>query len=118
MPVADPGRSWLIQNLKDQAMRLATLPLIPSGGNIGFLRSGDGCGYYRVTGGQTTPAVSYVFNTGEVWIINAWLAHTGPHFELNENGFIRSIAPSSLGILGIQGPYRWFAGIEGAKDRQ
>ncbi len=120
MPVADPGRSWLIQDLKDRAMRLATLPLIPSGGEIGFLRSGDGCGYYRVTGGQTTPAVSYVFNTGEVWIINAWLAQTGPYFELNENGFIQSIESCAefLGNLGIQGPYRWVVGLECVKDRQ
>jgi|HubBroStandDraft_5_1064220.scaffolds.fasta_scaffold13309_5 hypothetical protein len=119
-PVADPARTWLIQDLRRRAMKLAVLPLIPSGGDIGFVRSGDGCGYYRVTGDQTTPAASFVFNTGEVWIINAWLARTGLYFELDENGFVKTIeqCASFLENLGIEGPYRWIVGLEGIKDRQ
>jgi hypothetical protein len=120
MPVVDPGRTWLVQDLKDKAMQLVTLPLIPSGGEIGFVRSGDGCGYYRITGTEGTPAVSYVFNTGEVWIINAWLARTEPYFELNEKGYIQTIEGSAafLKSLGIEEPYHWIAGIEGVKDHQ
>jgi hypothetical protein len=117
---AIPGRTWLVQELREPAMLLATLPLIPSGGEIGFVRSGDGGGYYRKTGSETTPAVSFVFTTGEVWIINAWLAQTGPNFELNENGFIQTIerCAAFLGDLGVPEPYRWVVGIEGIKDRQ
>jgi hypothetical protein len=120
MPTTDPGRTWLVQDLKERALKLAIVPLIPSGGDIGSLRSQDGCGYYRITGGETTHAISYVFTTGEVWIINAWLAQTAPFFELNENGFIKSVEACAvfLGSLGIREPYRWIVGIEGIKNHQ
>jgi hypothetical protein len=119
MPTTE-SRTWMVQELREPAMRLATLPLIPSAGEIGFVRSGDGCGYYRITGNETTPAVSFVFTTGEVWIINAWLAQTGPHFELNESGFIQTVerCAAFLENLGVQQPYGWVVGIEGIKDRQ
>ena len=127
MPTTDPGRTWLVQDLRERALKLAVVPLIPSGGDVGFLRSQDGCGYYRITGGEatltggkTTHAISYVFSTGEVWIINAWLAQTGPFFELNENGYIKTVEACAtfLENLGVQAPYRWIVGIEGVKDRQ
>jgi hypothetical protein len=74
MPVADPGRSWLVQDLKEQALRLASVPLIPSAeGTYGFVRDGDGCGYFRIYDEKLpSPAVSYIFDTGEIWVINAW----------------------------------------------
>jgi hypothetical protein len=120
MPVTDPGRTWLVQELKERAMKLSILPLIPSGGDVGFVRSNDGCGYYRTTGGETAYAVSYVFTTGEVWIINALVGRAGLYFELNENGYSKSIegCASFLESLGIKEPYRWMVGIEGIKDDQ
>ena len=125
MPATDPGRTWLVLELKEPAMKLATLPLIPSGGDVGFLRSNDGCGYYRTTGGgqdayKTSYGVAYVFTTGEVWIINAFIGRSGFFFELNESGYNKSIEGSAslLESLGINGPYRWVVGIEGIKDNQ
>jgi hypothetical protein len=123
MPVTDPGRTWLVLELKEPAMKLATLPLAPSGGDVGFLRSNDGCGYYRTTGGgqdayKTTYGVAYVFTTGEVWTINALIGRSGLFFELNESGYTKSIegAASFLESLGINGPYRWVVGIEGIRN--
>jgi hypothetical protein len=54
-----------------------------------------------------------------VWIINAWFSQIGPFFELNENGYIKSVegCASFLENLGIKEPYRWIVGIEGIKDQ-
>lgn len=120
MPVNDPGQEWRVQEIKTRAMPLAIAPLIPSGGGIGFLRSEDGGGFYRVTDNDTTPAVSYVFRTGEIWIINAWFALTAPAFEFDENKFVQTIerCVEFLENLGIQEPYRWVVGIEGILNRK
>jgi hypothetical protein len=120
MPVVDPGRKWLPQQLKEQAARLATLPLIPSSGDIHFVRESDGCGYFRVYDeGLPAPAVSFIFETGEIWVINAWPSAMSPYINLNEQGFVSSLTQcaSFLETMGIPGPYRWIVGIEGFKDR-
>ena len=80
MPVIDPGRKWLPQDLKEQALLLASVPLIPSAGDIHFVRDSDGCGYFRIYDEKLpSPAVSYIFDTGEIWVINAWPSAMSPY---------------------------------------
>ena len=115
MPITNTGRTWLIEELRAHAVKLATLPLIPSAGSINYVRSSDGCGYYRDLGDTTTPAVTYIFRSGELWIINAWLSRHHGHFQLEESRFAASLEHCALFLesLGIQAPYQWIVGIEG-----
>jgi hypothetical protein len=113
MPAYSPDRMWLISKLAEQAGSLAVLPLTSFGaGSIGLVKAADGCGYYPVTGDQMTPAVSFIFESGEVWAIKVFggLATSIP-FE--ERKFIRSVEHCAdfLDRLGAPGPYRWVAGI-------
>jgi hypothetical protein len=120
MPVVDPGRKWLPQDLKEPALRLATLPLIPSSGNIRFVRDSDGCGYFSFYDENLhAPSVSYIFDTGEIWVVNAWYVALSPYVHLDEKGFAGSLnqCAAFLETLGISGPYQWVVGIEGFKDR-
>lgn len=117
MPTSDPGRKWLIRDLQEAALALAPLPLImPSTGSFGFVRGEDGGGYYPSTGGKETPAVAYVFVTGEVWLINTWPLRSG-QIPLEEERFTKSLGDCAtfLGRLGAPGPYSWIVGIEGVR---
>jgi hypothetical protein len=116
MPGADTGRPpWLITDLKQKGLPLAILPLLPSGGEIEFVRGTDGCGFYRNLGREKTPAVAYIFTTGEVWLVSVWLTVTTGHFLLDESAFVKTLegCASFLESLGISSPYRWIVGMEG-----
>ena len=120
MPVADPGRKWLLQSLQAQATPLAILPLMPSAGGIYSVHESDGCGYFRTYDeSQPAPGVAFVFETGELWVINASPSRTSAHIQLSEEGFTLSLTQcaSFLELLGISAPYRWIVGIEGFKGR-
>jgi hypothetical protein len=120
IPVIDPRRKWLPQDLKEQALRIANVPLIPSAGDIHFVRDSDGCGYFRLYDEKMpAPAVSYIFDTSEIWVINAWPSAMTPYIHLDEKGFTESLTRCTgfLETLGVPGPYKWIAGIEGFKDR-
>jgi len=100
---------------------LATLLLMTGGGtgSIAVLRSNDGCGCCPSTTDAATGAVSYVFNTGEVWIVNTWLNLTQGQLPIEESWFTGGLTAcaSFLENLQVAGPYKWVAGMEGIKDR-
>jgi hypothetical protein len=117
MPASDPGETWLIRDVQKAALALAPLPLMsPSSGSFGFVRGEDGGGYYPSTGGKETPAVAYVFVTGEVWLINTWPLRSG-QIPLEEERFTKSLEDCAtfLDRLGPPGPYSWIVGIEGVQ---
>jgi len=120
MPLHDQGRTWLTQDLKQPALHLANLPLFPSTGSIGYLRGEDGGGYYSVFPQALTHSISYVFNTGELWLINAWHALVPDYIEFDETGFTKSLNECVLFLdrLGCSSPYQWVVGMEGIKNRQ
>ncbi len=120
MPLYDPGRTWLSQNLKQAAVKLALLPLLYSTGSIGFLQEEDGCGYFPMVDGEKTFWVAYVFNSGEVWIIDASLAKFDGVVQLVESSFVKTLDGCALFLdsLGCTRPYRWTVGFEGIKGRQ
>ncbi|MFI5089768.1 MAG: hypothetical protein ACHP7P_06895 [Terriglobales bacterium] len=118
MPTSDPGKAWLIRDLQEKALALAPLPLMsPSTGSFGFVRGQDGGGYYPGTGGNKTPAVAYVFVTGEVWLINTWPLRSGL-IPLEEERFTKSLEDCAtfLDRLGAPRPYSWIVGIEGVQN--
>jgi hypothetical protein len=123
MPSYDPGRKWLTQELKQSELGLLTLgmaPLMQSRGNIGFLQADDGCGYRTIYDDTNTVySVSYVFDTAEVWIINAWVARMPGYLQLDEDSFIKTLdaCASFLDRLGCAQPYQWAVGMEGVIGR-
>lgn len=117
MPLVHPGRTWLIGELQSAVHALATLPLISASGSIGIVRAEDGCGVYANLGDQDTPSVCYVFTSGEIWAINAWLGRVSGNIPLEEVALPDSLGQCAIFLdrLGISGPYQWIAGIEGVE---
>jgi hypothetical protein len=97
------------------------LPFCAMGSTIGAVRGPDGCGYYSQGGpGEPTPSLVYVFKDGEVWAINTLFLSVLPDLILLEEArFTESLERCSdfLASIGIAGPYRWVAGMEGVQDR-
>jgi hypothetical protein len=120
MPAYAPDRTWLNQELKGPSLPLVLLPLMHHTRNIGFLEDDDGCGHYWLSENRHTISVSYVFNTGELWIINACLSRVKDFMELDENAFTRTLegAAAFLVQLGCEMPFRWAVGMEGVKGRK
>jgi hypothetical protein len=117
MPLVNPGRTWLIGELQPALNALATLPLISASASIGGVRAEDGCGIYPNLGNQTTPSVCYVFTSGEIWAINAWLSRVSGFIPLEEVALLDSLNQCAVVLdrIGIGRPYQWIAGIEGVE---
>jgi Caspase domain len=117
MPLINPCRTWLIGELQTAVHALATLPLISASGSIGALRAEDGCGVYVNLGDRATPSVCYVFTTGEIWAINAWLDRVSGYIPIEEVALPDSLDQCAIFLdrLGISGAYQWIAGIEGVE---
>ncbi len=117
-PLYDPGRTWLNEDIRTQATPLSTVPLVQIRANIGFLRSDDGCGYYRGYDVEAN-SVAYVFNSGELWIINASTVRSGSYIQFDESSFTATLDYCALFLegLGCARPYQWIAGIEGIRGR-
>jgi hypothetical protein len=106
--------------LKESALQLAVVPLVRMTQSVGFVRGEDGGGFYPVQGTDTTNSVAYIFNTGEIWVIDAWLSQIPQYVELDEEIFSATLQQCAdlLSRLGLDGPYRWIAGMEGILNRR
>jgi hypothetical protein len=121
IPGNDPGRRWRNLELKQPATNLVMLPMMQNAGSsFDFLEAEDGCGYWATFQNSQTYAVAYVFNTGEVWITNSAMSRVAEFFELDEEGFARTLdgGATFLKLIGCNKPYQWVVGFEGIKGRQ
>lgn len=121
IPASDSGRRWRNLELKQPAMSLVGLPMMQSAGNgFGFVEAEDGCGYWATFQDSQTYAVAFVFHTGEVWVTNSAASRVPEFFELDEEGWARTLegCATFLTRLGCDRPYQWVAGFEGTKGRQ
>ena len=119
MPTTDTGRRWQPLDLKDNFHTLISAPILHSGQYGGFVRGADGAGYYSIEGDDTTRVLAYVFKTGEIWLIDSWIAGSR-YIELDENAFARTLTLCASFLsdrLSLPGPYRWEAGFEGIAGR-
>lgn len=106
--------------IERQAAKLALLPFYEPSGSIGGVRGPDGCGFYFPDGAKPTPSLVYAFTDGEVWAINTlYLSLVPGLIHLEEEKLVKSLDQciDFLKGLGIPGPYRWVAGLEGVHDR-
>jgi len=80
--------------------------------------SEDGFGIYVVH--KPTQCVVFVFETGEIWSIDAYHLNVGTSIPLIEPYLIKALTGYSAFLrerLGVPPPHRWIAGIEGVKRR-
>ena len=130
MPLHDPERTWGATELRKAGVeggRFFLAPLLQSYGGLSYLRADDGFGVFRsALEGNATDAVTFAFERGEVWSIDAYLIaasklHAGERSKAGipflENEFRDSLDRFSafLKYLGLKRPFRWIAGIEGVK---
>jgi hypothetical protein len=120
IPIVEPKAKLSTQTIKDKGLQLGVVPLVRPVQSIGFVRGEDGGGFYPVQDTDTANSVAYVFNTGEIWVVDAWLSHIPKFLELNERILSASLQQCAefLGRVGINGPYKWIAGMEGIQHRR
>lgn len=120
VPSTEPKQKLSTQTLKQTALQLSIVPLVRPAQSIGFVRGEDGGGFYPVQGTDMVNSVAYVFNTGEIWVIDAWLSQIPQYLELDERIFSATLQQCAefLSRIGIGGPYKWIAGMEGIQDRR
>jgi hypothetical protein len=120
IPPTEAKQKLSTQTLKQTALQLGIVPLVRPAQSIGFVRGEDGGGFYPVLGTDTVNSVAYVFSTGEVWVIDAWLSQIPQYLELDERIFSATLQQCAdfLNRIGIGGPYNWIAGMEGIENRR
>jgi DNA-binding transcriptional regulator YiaG len=130
LPEFDSGRRWTTMELKKAATQngFPLVQLIDGYSNLGFLRGADGFGVFGVTGDRsTTSAVSFVFDTGEIWSVDSFIINavkeqnnggTRPGIPYFEDRFKFALHSFRLLLarLGLPPQLQWIAGIEGIKD--
>lgn len=132
LPVIDSGRRWSPVELKKAATQggFHLVQLIDGYSNLGFVRGDDGFGVFGMMGDRSiTPAVSYIFETGEIWsvdtyIVNAVKEHAQlegqpvpglPYFEDRMKFALHSFR-QLLTRMGLGPQFQWIAGVEGIKN--
>jgi hypothetical protein len=119
-PQSPPLKPHKITELEAHVTKLALLPFYEPGSSFGGVRGADGCGFYNNVGPEATPSLVYVFSDGEVWAINTMYLSIRPDLIFfDEDRIVKSLEQcvDFLKGLGISGPYRLIAGLEGILDR-
>jgi len=125
MPCTDPGKEWLVSDLRNAATRGSSgilMPINSRAGGYSYIRNEDGFGIYGAIQTGIAVNVVYAFTTGEVWTIDAYTLESMkrsngiPHYE---GYFSQALNKYSafLAELGIAPPYQWIAGMEDTRGR-
>jgi hypothetical protein len=128
MPSFAQDRTWKSSVLKEAGWGggFFLSPIMDSRGGMSELRSDDGFGVYSTLKDHLTANVSFAFETGEVWGIDSYviprirsLASSDrrlgiPIFESSLIAAVKRYV-SFLEGIGATKPYRWVAGIAGAR---
>jgi hypothetical protein len=121
MPQRPTETALKISELQRVAPALGPMPLLGAYSNILSVRGGDGAGLCMPLGDGPSPGIVFLFTDGEIWMIDTYpLAALPKLISLDESKFARSLQESGAFLndrLGIPGPYRWVAGLEGVKGR-
>lgn len=128
MPKYDPEKKWRLSEIQKLANRPGKIlqPLNTRWAGYGHFRGTDVYGAYPTMRSFEEPilAALMIFNTAEVWSTDAFHVEAlgrqeTPTVPLQESDWVSSLNAyaSFLHDLGVEGPYRWMAGIEGIKGR-
>lgn len=90
--------------------------------NVSLVRGPDGFGTCVDLKQGYVPAVSYIFETGELWTLDTskMTEEYKKSLFFGEEDFVTALRDGIdvLQELGVTGPYRWMAGIEGIKGKE
>jgi hypothetical protein len=124
LPKYQPDKRLLVTQIREALVNGGRI-VSPLNGddllNAYGVRGPDGYGLAHAVSSGVTPMLVYVFTSGEVWSIDAALmSYSSDQVFFNPANFVSAIQRFSdlLGRLGVGGPYRWVAGIEGMKNRR
>lgn len=130
MPVNDTGRLWPLHELKEVLLRDGNTnnltPLIGGAGGYSFVKAEDGIGFFKAIPHPENQAhieiksVAFVFETGEIWSIDtSVLSYQNKNLPFIESYYADRIQgyKNFLLALGIEGPYKWIAGMTGVNGR-
>jgi transcriptional regulator with XRE-family HTH domain len=128
LPGYDSGRRWLPVELKKVATQsgFPLVQLVDGYADLGFVRGADGFGVYALLGGDraNTPAVSFIFETGEIWSVDTYIIDAVkrdtdagvrrgiPYLEDRFKFAIHSFR-ILFNRLELHSPLQWVAGVEG-----
>ena len=124
MPRYATGKTHATTTLRELMRRRFPMPMDSNSYNSwGFVRADDGFGCFAITSNDKpvqSPAVVFVFESGELWSINSAVIPNMREVPYLPSEFVRQLAELGTFLhdgLGVQGTYRWVAGIEGVKNR-
>lgn len=123
MPANPLNQELLISKLVATLWDGGPRPEIPNtaGAQKFGVRGPDGFGYYtRGDEEDEALAVMFVFQSGEVWSAETYNLAMGDRIVfLDERAFVDGLTSEAevLKTLGIPGPYKWIAGMEGLDGR-
>jgi hypothetical protein len=127
MPLAEPGRTWPVDDLEKAVKNPLLLPLARDWRGYDFLRTHEGYGVYAFLAEQREKirAIVFAFTTGEIWSADTyWLeAYSDDQRRLmipnEEMAFRKALVDYGqfLQRLGVTPPFRWIAGMENLKGR-
>ena len=113
--------------MADAALQTGAFRLRPftSGQDIHQLRAEDGIGMcWMINSDNRTESVAFAFEDGEIWSVDSALLRSSrtdilPAYEI-ESAFMDGLKNylGFLRYLGLQGRYKWIAGLEGASGRR
>jgi|SRR5579875_1155699 len=123
LPTGPPARTWSTVQLKQVGLQDGSWLLPFFGSNFWSLRADDGMGQYSTFHPESDHAfsVAFAFESGEVWSIDTSLLSGEDIYYVEIAKELVSKLPSYaqfLERLGIPGPYRWIAGIEGVAQKK
>lgn len=116
-------KQWTVAQVRQLATTSGGM-LRPVGGE-GFMsyshvRAEDGFGFTAYMEEGPTPAVAFIFTSGEIWSVNAYALAAQPDIPFIENWYLAAFVQYVRFLkdrLLISPPYHWIAGLEQTKGR-
>jgi hypothetical protein len=121
MPLQPIPQVLKISDIQKLVGELSLIPLYRPYSNTFSVRGADGAGVIPLRDSDSTPALVFMFTDAEIWTVDTYSLEALPELiPLDEAGFGKSLeqCPTFLrDRLGIGGPFRWVAGLEGVSGR-
>ena len=129
-PIVDVQKQWSAQEIRRLSEGNSLLmPLRNKVGGYSYARASDGLGMYYMPSTQagqspiTMDSVTFAFRTGEVWSTDVGFLALDEHrlyYSDIEQTFVAALGRfrTFLRNLGVDGPYRWRAGLVGVRGRR
>jgi len=112
-PIEPPMK---VTDLETIVQGIAVLPLYEASAPPSLIWNSDGAGWARAFDAKPSPSTAFMFTDGEIWTINTLFFKFYPDLIfLQEEHYAETLKQCAVHLdrIGIKGPYRFVAGIEG-----